>query len=447
MNILDAALRYRELGWSVIPMKKEDKIPHVKWKKYQTELPTEEDLKHWFSKWPDANIALICGNLSGVFALDFDDQAALEQYKAIYDPNVQDTMCQKTAHGMHALFLTNGDTVPLIQPVAEKIDLKGEGSYIMVEPSIHPTGEPYQWIGLNPLTDGIDDILDPPSGIQKLIDDYKQSSTKRIKQIEQPKNPEGWEQELLLGVERGGRNIAAAKLAGLYLGKNYSQEDTLVLLKRWNERNVPPLQEKDIDVVVKSIFSEHQRKKSHGIAEAIEKIIVLKYPDGETKYKLCLSRDRYTIINVEDLLSSRRTIAKIVDAIRVVFNPMKQDKWLDLIRIWLNAAEEKIMDTEESELGIIRETIEEWMLQWNRQKQSEHINYDTMLKNGCVEENGIIYFLLSHLSEELRFKNVKITRTNLCEYLRRLGAKVTEPRKSFEKNRFRTWEISGKSFK
>ena len=63
MNVLQAALRYRELGWPVIPMKTgvdpetgkdEKKVPCVKWKKYQKELPSESDLRYWFGKkWLD----------------------------------------------------------------------------------------------------------------------------------------------------------------------------------------------------------------------------------------------------------------------------------------------------------------------------------------------------------------------------------------------------------
>jgi hypothetical protein len=119
MNVLDAALRYRELGWSVIPMKTgkdpltgedEKKIPYVKWKKYQTELPSEMDLRYWFGeKWPNANIALICGGISRVFAIDFDSQEALEHYKAVYDMDVEATICQTTGRdgvGLHMPYFT-----------------------------------------------------------------------------------------------------------------------------------------------------------------------------------------------------------------------------------------------------------------------------------------------------------------------------------------------------
>jgi hypothetical protein len=466
MNTLEAALRYRELGWSVIPMKTgvdpetgddEKKKPCVKWKKYQTELPSESDLRYWFGKkWPNANIALICGKFSGVFAIDFDSQEALEYYKATYDMDVEMTMCQKSGRdglGIHALFKVVGDAPPLITGVLNKTDLKGEGSYIMVEPSIHETGRQYQWTNLNPLTDGTDDILDSPLAVNQMVQDYKDAMEEKnsgnIKGKKKKQNREGWEQELLMGVkesEEGGRDVAATKLAGLYLAKDYEQGDTLTLLLRWNERNTPPLSEKDIKKVVRSIYGEHAKKTAMGISEAVEKITILRYPDGKNKYKMHLGHGRSTLLTMEDLMSSRRTTIRIADTTKAIFYPPKQGKWLALIRIWLDAADEKKVSVEESELGIIKEIMSEWLIQWNRQKDSEHIDHSAMLKNCCIVQDGILYFTLTHIEEDLRFKNIRMTRTMLCELLRSLGARVTEPRVRFGKSRSRTWDIKEDCF-
>ena len=364
--------------------------------------------------------------------------------------DVEDTICQTTGRdgtGLHCLFKTGGQRIPLVQPILPKTDLKGDGSYVVVEPSVHESGRAYKWGRINPLTDGIDDILDPPSGFFDMLKDHEKAkeekeggkspdSTKGVN-----KNPEGWEQELLIGVTEGERDVAAAKLAGLYLSKDYAQGDTIVLLKKWNERNVPPLPEKDIEKCVKSIYREHHKKNAAGITNVIEKIIILRYPDGSNKYKLCLGNNNYALVTMTDLMSSRRTVIAIADTTRLVFFPPKQEKWLALLRIWLNAATEEIIAVEESELGIIKEIMSEWLVQWNRQKDSEHIDMVAMLKNSCIVKEDILYFTLTHIEEELRFKNIKMTRTMLCEFLRRLKAQVTEPRLRFDKSRVRTWDI------
>ena len=450
MNILKAAKTYLSLGWSVIPMMKADKRPHVKWRKYQTELPTMKDWEKWYKNWPDCNIALICGGVSKVFAIDFDSAEALEYYKAVYDADVEDTMCQKTGRdgtGLHTLFRTNGQKIPLVQPILKKTDLKGDGSYVVVEPSVHETGRLYKWGHLNPLTDGINDILDPPSGFFDMLQDHEKRKKEKEKSAssgntkKKGKNSEGWEQEILMGVTEGERDVAAAKLAGLYLSKDYAQGDTIVLLKRWNERNVPPLPEKDVEKCVKSIYREHQKKNASGISNIIEKIVILRYPDGTNKYKLCLGNNKYALVTMDALMSSRKTVVAIADTTRLVFFPPKQEKWLALLRIWLNAATEERVAVEESELGIIKEILTEWLVQWGRQKDSEHIDLMAMLKNSCVVKEDTMFFTLTHIEEDLRFKNVKMTRTMLCEFLRRLKAQVTEPRERFGTSRIRTWDI------
>ena len=244
-----------------------------------------------------------------------------------------------------------------------------------------------------------------------------------------------------MGVTEGERDVAAAKLAGLYLGKDYEQGDTLTLLLGWNERNVPPLSVKDIKKVVGSIYGDHAKKAAMGISDAVEKITILRYPDGKNKYKMHLGYGRSTMLTMEDLLSSRRTTVRIADTTKAVFFPPKQGKWLDLVRIWLDSADEKKVAIEESELGIIKEIISEWLMQWNRQKDAEHIDHSAMLKNCCIVQGNLLYFTLTHIEEDLRFRNVRMTRTELCELLRSLGANVTEPRLRFGKSRSRTWDI------
>jgi len=199
------------------------------------------------------------------------------------------------------------------------------------------------------------------------------------------------------------------------------------LLQQWNKQNVPSLPKVDIEKCVKSIYRDHYKKNARSISNVIEKIVILRYPDGTNKYKLCLGNNKYALVTMDSFMSSRKT--------------PKQEKWLSLLRFWLDTATEEIVAVEESELGIIKEIISEWLTQWNRQKDSEHIRLQAMLKNSCVIDRGMLYFTLTHLEEELRFKNVKLTRTLLCEFLRKLGAKVTEPRRRFDTLRIRTWEI------
>ena len=71
---LEAALRYANQGFSVIPVKK-NKKPYVKWERYQTERAGERQIKKWWQQWPGANPAIVTGEISGVDVVDVDSEA------------------------------------------------------------------------------------------------------------------------------------------------------------------------------------------------------------------------------------------------------------------------------------------------------------------------------------------------------------------------------------
>ena len=61
------------LGWPIVPCGL-NKKPLAKWKKYQTELSTEEQVLEWMERLQPASWALITGKLSNRVVLDFDGE-------------------------------------------------------------------------------------------------------------------------------------------------------------------------------------------------------------------------------------------------------------------------------------------------------------------------------------------------------------------------------------
>src|SRR5262245_714527 len=70
---LEAALAYHRRGWSVFPVRCRDKVPLVEWKPYQTERAHEDQIVVWWTEWPDANIGVATGRLSGLLVVDIDN--------------------------------------------------------------------------------------------------------------------------------------------------------------------------------------------------------------------------------------------------------------------------------------------------------------------------------------------------------------------------------------
>jgi len=141
-NLLEAALKYKEMGLSVIPVK-QDKKPLIKWEAYQRERADNEQIKEWWHEWPNANVAIVTGEISGVDVVDADS----EDGKGVLEDYIPDSLIlpiSKTPRGYHYFFkhkpgLMNGTKV------LNDCDLRTNGGYIIVPPSNNGNGEAYAW--------------------------------------------------------------------------------------------------------------------------------------------------------------------------------------------------------------------------------------------------------------------------------------------------------------
>jgi hypothetical protein len=66
--------------------------------------------------------------------------------------------------------------------------------------------------------------------------------------------------ELLRGIDQGGRHTAALSLAGRYVSKGLEPGEVADILRLWNSRNRPPLDEAELLRVATDVFKMHQGK-------------------------------------------------------------------------------------------------------------------------------------------------------------------------------------------
>ena len=146
---LDAAMEYLERGWSIIPIRPETKRPAIKWREYQTRQPTEEEVERWWTQWPDYDIALVTGEISGVLVVDCDNE---ESQLAAEEAEMFSTVKVKTKRGIHLYFEHPKDgkqrgpragvnSRGTDWPKINGLDFRGDGSYALLPPSKN-----YTWI-------------------------------------------------------------------------------------------------------------------------------------------------------------------------------------------------------------------------------------------------------------------------------------------------------------
>ncbi len=246
MTQLNKHLRfYREQRLSIIPIPYGKKEAHIKWQAYQKRLPTDAEIDVWFSD-NQSNLAIVCGEVSGnLVVIDCDtDQKFFElkpiiESKLVIDNLVNNTPIVKTGNGYHIYFRT---PTPVKSVKFPRLDIKGEGGYVIAPPSIHPNGTEYKF--LNP---DVHDIF-PIVSLSDIGLDVEQKP-------ELPHSQPNWISNALQhGVAQGERNDTCFRLAG-YFKERQPRDITTQVLLSWNQKNRPPLSEKEVITAVDSAYT------------------------------------------------------------------------------------------------------------------------------------------------------------------------------------------------
>lgn len=250
---LDAALAGARRGWSVLALRPRAKAPLVPWLELQGRRAGENEIRGWFARWPDANVGVVTGAVSGLVVLDVDPRHGGRESLAVLEAGngaLPATVEAVTGGGgRHYYFAHPGGAVPNRAGVEPGIDVRGDGGSIVMPPSLHPSGKRYRWVkGHAP------DELSPAALPQWLLATF----------LERPRagghSVSHWRNLLREGVEEGARNDTVASLAGHLLWRGVDPYVTLELMLCWNRvRCRPPLPDDEVSRTVASITRLHLR--------------------------------------------------------------------------------------------------------------------------------------------------------------------------------------------
>lgn len=256
-NLLAAAAHaYARRGLRVFPCKERGKEPMFKrWPDYATTDP--QRISTWWASGA-FNIAIATGPGSGIWVLDVDDadgEQALSQLEAAHAP-LPATVEAITARGRHVYFKW-----PQSSPVgntagrlAQGIDTRGAGGYVLAPPSVHPSGRCYCW--------SVDSATAFAVAPQWLLDRIAAPAKGNGNGATPPSK---WRELVATGVAEGQRNISVTKLAGLLLRRYVDPIITLDLLQAWNAMHCrPPLPPTDVETICNSIAGREMRRRSNG---------------------------------------------------------------------------------------------------------------------------------------------------------------------------------------
>jgi len=194
-ELLAHALRYAGMGWHVFPVHHiqpsgfcscasptcDRAGKHPRTQHGLRDASTDPAIiRHWWQQWPDANIGVRTGRVSGIFVLDVDTHPDKgihgdESLQRLEEKNgrLPDTVEAMTGGlgGRHLVFrypdAIEGAIKSRTSSLGAGLDVRGDGGYVIVYPSVGLKGR-YEWEGSSDPLDGVAPV-DAPAWLVQLV--------------------------------------------------------------------------------------------------------------------------------------------------------------------------------------------------------------------------------------------------------------------------------------
>lgn len=345
--MLEHALAYLERGISIFPLIENSKNPLAKalplyddgkeikpsWAPFQHERPTKEQVIKWWTKYPKANIGGVTGEISGIICLDQDvskDENKMPILDEFGNPLKRGdisgffpTLSTTTWSGGKHMIYKFVEGVRNLTEFRELVDLRGEGGYMVLPPSI-VNGKEYEWN--DDWKEAIDTLI--PFQIDLLPNnDHEFSPKSNFKDF--------------VSVSHGSRNDRMHKLACSLYARGASNEEVAFITTEINKTYKPPIGEmrgdnpNELENIVnsaKNFISKSNYQKIQKINKEDFKLVpwgefeALKFPENPWRVEKLIPESGITILAAP---SGARKSWVILDMIRDI---AKGDPFLGMFK-------------------------------------------------------------------------------------------------------------------
>jgi hypothetical protein len=247
----NAAIADAARGFAVLPCVPRGKVPATPHgcRDASKDLAT---ICAWWRENPNYNVAVATGSISKVFVLDVDGldaQVSLRKLEEQHGP-IPATVESITPRGSHLFFRCENDTVRnSAGAIAAGLDIRGDGGYVVLPPSIHPSGRPYVWS-----VDSADHFAKAPAWLIGLLGFGNKPNCRR-----QAKSPEHWHSIIKNTIRNCARNCTLTSICGKLLHTGLTDLPFLydvmccINIARCEE----PLSENEVQSIVASVARTH----------------------------------------------------------------------------------------------------------------------------------------------------------------------------------------------
>lgn len=282
MNV-DAALEYAARGWAVLPLHNPEPLhmavsgrgiikgvfcscsrgrdalecqafaKHPRLQNGLLSASTNPDqIKEWWCKWPEAGIGVITGKPSGFVVVDLDTKS--QGFETLVEVEKEHGALPATlvaitgGGGRHYFFEYFGeDLLPGGANVLGKgLDLRGDGNYICAVPTLHKSGNKYQWqdpdVKMAPLPEWIIKVLKNGRG-EKSNGGGPITATPLAERLKDGNRNQGLFKELCALQGRGCLDVTI-KTAAKSINRELCD---------------PPLPDHEVEVILKSVLTRYPK--------------------------------------------------------------------------------------------------------------------------------------------------------------------------------------------
>lgn len=254
-SLAQTACAIAQHGMSVFPLRPRAKTPLTLhgYKDASTDMAT---VQQWWETYPDANIGIATGAVSGCFVLDIDGddgEASLRTLEALHGALPPTVEVITGGGGRHLYFQYPNRTVPnSASRIGAGLDIRGDGGYVVAPPSVHESGRAYIRS-----VDSQTSIVAAPQWLLGLI-----LSPQSREDVMGTAPSIDWNGLIKEGVREGGRNDAMARIAGKLLRELSEPFLAFELCRAVNDaRFDPPLNEAELKQTLNSIAQSELKRR------------------------------------------------------------------------------------------------------------------------------------------------------------------------------------------
>ena len=261
VGMVDYALHYQKLGYSVIPIDKKSKRAITKFK---DKTFSENEIRRFWHEQPDANIAW---RTTDFFVIDIDVSVTENGYESLKEwelsQYIPKTLTATTPSGGKHIFLKKPKGIELSQDIRVKpgIDIKAnKNNYVLVAPSNNAKGS-YKW------DKSTEQMAEAPTEIISILQTSKQpkepmSFTTDYSRGEFSSKTAKLFEQVVFGLgDKGGRNNALASFVGGLLMRGVDVDATYLLAKIANHYTPDSLLADELDRTFESMVRKEMDRR------------------------------------------------------------------------------------------------------------------------------------------------------------------------------------------